>query len=88
MTEKIMGEIYLEREEEIIKNAKDIAEASKGAEKYIFRILYETDEKSVILSEVKRLECEILEHSDAKSCVIIRASMEQLAAIKEIVNKF
>lgn len=47
-----MGEIYLEPEEETIKNVKDIAEASKCAEKYIFRILYETDEKSVILSEV------------------------------------
>lgn len=79
-----MGDIYLEPEEEIIKNAKDIAEASKSAEKYIFRILYEADEKSVVLSEVKRLECEILEHSDAKSFVTIRASMEQLAAIKSL----
>lgn len=84
LTEKIMGEIYLEPEEEIIKNAKDIAEASKCAEKYIFRILYEADEKSLILSEVKRLDCEILEHSDAKSFVTIRASMEQLAAIKSL----
>lgn len=52
MDEISMGEIYLEPEEETIKNVKDIAEASKCAEKYIFRILYETDEKSVILSEV------------------------------------
>lgn len=84
LTEKTMGEIYLEPEEKIIKNAKDIADASKSAEKYIFRIIYEADEKSVILSEIKRLECEILGHSDTKSCVTIRASMEQLAAIKSL----
>ena len=89
LTEKIMGDIYLEPEEEIIKNAKNIAEASKSAEKYIFRIVYEADEKSVILSEIKRLECETLEHSDAKSCVTIKANMDQLTAIKSLdcVNK-
>ena len=84
MTEKTMGEIYLEPEEEIIKNAKEIAVESQTAEKYIFCISYEATEKSVVLSEIKRLECEILEQSDTKTCVTVKASMAQLAAIKSL----
>ena len=84
MTEKIMGEIYLEPEEEIIKNAKEIAEESQTADKYIFCISYEATEKSVVLSEIKNLECEILEQSDTKTCVTVKASMAQLAAIKSL----
>lgn len=84
LTEKTMGEIYLEPEEEIIKNAKEIAMESKTAEKNIFCISYEATEKSVVLSEIKRLECEILEQSDTKTCVMVKASMAQLAAIKSL----
>lgn len=84
MTEKTMGEIYLEPEEEIIKNAKEIAVESQTAENYIFCISYEATEKSVVLSEIKRLECEILEQSDTKTCVTVKASMAQLAAIKSL----
>ncbi len=84
MTEKTMGEIYLEPEEEIIKNAKEIAVESQTAEKYIFCISYEATEKSVVLSEIKRLECEILEQSDTKMRVTVKASMAQLAAIKSL----
>ena len=79
-----MGEIYLAPEEEIIKNAKEIAVESQTAEKYIFCISYEATEKSVVLSEIKRLECEILEQSDTKTCVTVKASMAQLAAIKSL----
>ena len=84
LTEKTMGEIYLEPEEETIKNAKEIAVESKTAEKYIFCISYEATEKSVVLSEIKRLECEILEQSDTKTCVTVKASLAQLAAIKSL----
>ena len=84
LTEKTMGEIYLESEEEIIKNAKEIAVESQTAEKYIFCISYEATEKSFVLSEIKRLECEILEQSDTKTCVTVKASMAQLAAIKSL----
>lgn len=84
MTEKTMGEIYLEPEEEIIKNAKEIAVESQTAEKYIFCISYEATEKTVVLSEIKRLECEILEQSDTKMRVTVKASMAQLAAIKSL----
>ena len=84
MTEKTMGEIYLEPEEEIIKNAKEIAVESQTAEKYIFCISYEATEKSFVLSEIKRLECELLEQSDTKTCVTVKASMAQLAAIKSL----
>lgn len=81
---RIGSEIYLEPEEEIIKNAKEIAEESQTAEKYIFYISYEATEKSVVLSEIKRLECEILEQSDTKTYVTVKASMAQLAAIKSL----
>lgn len=84
LTEKTMGEIYLEPEEEIIKNAKEIAVESQTAEKYIFCISYEATEKSFVLSEIKRLECELLEQSDTKTCVTVKASMAQLAAIKSL----
>ena len=84
LTENLMGEIYLEPEEEMIKNAKDIAEASKSAEKYVFRIIYEASEKSLVLSEMKRMDCEILNQSDSKRCVIVKISMSQLAAIKTL----
>lgn len=84
MTEIITGEIYLEPEEEVIKNAKEIVEKSKNAEKYVCCILYEAAEKSAVLSEIKKLECTILEQSDAKSCVTVRVSKAQLAAIKSL----
>ena len=85
MDDKKMGsEIYLEPEVEKIKNAKEIAQASKNAEKYIFCIKYEATEKEVVLSEIKRLECEILEQSDSKGYIMIEASMAQLAAIKTL----
>ena len=78
------SEIYLEPEKEVVKNAKGIAEASKDAEKYIFCVKYEAAEKAVVLSEVKRLECDVLKQSDSESCVTVRASMAQLAAIKSL----
>lgn len=81
---KMGSEIYLEPEVEKIKNAKEIAQASKNAEKYVFCIKYEATEKSVVLSEIKRLECEILEQSDSKSYVKVEASIAQLAAIKTL----
>ncbi|MBE6762002.1 MAG: DUF3289 family protein [Ruminococcaceae bacterium] len=85
MDEIEMGtEIYLEPEVEKIKNAKEIAVESQTAEKYIFCISYEATEKSVVLSEIKNLECEILEQSDTKTCVTVKASMAQLAAIKSL----
>ena len=84
MTENIMGEIYLEPQEQIITNAEEIAQASENTEKYVFCITYEAAEKAVVLSEIKRLECEILAQSDAKSIVTVRASMSQLAAIKAL----
>ncbi len=84
MTENLINDLYLQPEEEIIKNAKDIAEASKSAEKYVFRIIYEASEKSLVLSEMKRMDCEILNQSDSKSCVIVKISMTQLAAIKTL----
>ncbi len=78
-----MGEIYLEPEK-IIKNAEEIAEKSKNDEKFVFRIQYESAARQVVLAEISRLDCEIINQSDSDSTVTVRISMPQLAAIKTL----
>ena len=78
-----MGGIYLEPEK-IIKNAEEIAEKSKNDEKFVFRIQYESAARQVVLAEISRLDCEIINQSDSDSTVTVRISMPQLAAIKTL----
>ena len=83
MNENTMGGIYLEPEK-IIKNAEEIAEKSKNDEKFVFRIQYESAARQVVLAEISRLDCEIINQSDSDSTVTVRISMPQLAAIKTL----
>ena len=83
MNENTMGGIYLEPEK-IIKNAEEIAEKSKNDEKFVFRIQYESAARHVVLAEISRLDCEIINQSDSDSTVTVRISMPQLAAIKTL----
>ncbi len=83
MNENTMGGIYLEPEK-IIKNAEEIAEKSKNDEKFVFRIKYESAARAVVLAEMSRLDCEIINQSDSDSTVTVRISMPQLAAIKTL----
>ena len=79
-----MGEIYLEPEEEKIKNAAEIATESESMEKFIFTVFYTLSDKEVILSELKRIGAVIVNHTDEDSAVIVKMSMAQLAAIKTL----
>lgn len=83
MNGNTMGGIYLEPEK-IIKNAEEIAEKSKNDEKFVFRIKYESAARAVVLAEISRLDCEIINQSDSDSTVTVRISMPQLAAIKTL----
>ena len=83
MNENTMGGIYLEPEK-IIKNAEEIAEKSKNDEKFVFRIQYESAARQVVLAEISRLDCEIINQSDSDSTVTVRISMPQLVAIKTL----
>ena len=84
LTEKTMGEIYLEPEEEKIKNAAEIAAVSESMEKFIFTVFYALSDKEIILSELKRIGAVIVNHTDEDSAVTVKMSMEQLAAIKTL----
>ena len=84
LTEKTMGEIYLEPEEEKIKNAAEIAAVSESMEKFIFTVFYALSDKEIILSELKRIGAVIVNHTDKDSAVTVKMSMEQLAAIKTL----
>ena len=84
MTEKIMGEIYLEPEEGKIKNAAEIAAVSESMEKFIFTVFYALSDKEIILSELKRIGAVIVNHTDKDSAVTVKMSMEQLAAMKTL----
>ena len=79
-----MGEIYLEPEEEKIKNAAEIAAVSESMEKFIFTVFYALSDKEIILSELKRIGAAIVNHTDKDSAVTVKMSMEQLAAIKTL----
>ena len=81
---EIEQDIYLEPEGNIIKQAKEIAEESRDAPKYNFCITYDFVNSEVVLSEVKRLECEILEQLSFKNTVTVKASFAQIKAIKSL----
>lgn len=84
MDEIGMGEIYLEPEEEKIKNAAEIAAVSESMEKFIFTVFYTLSDKEVILLELKRIGAVIVNHTDKDCAVTVKMSMEQLAAIKTL----
>ena len=84
MDEIGMGEIYLEPEEEKIKNAAEIAAVSESMEKFIFTVFYALSDKEIILSELKRIGAVIVNHTDKDSAVTVKMSMAQLAAIKTL----
>lgn len=50
-----------------MKDTKERVKESKKNEKYIISIMYDASDKSIVLSEIKKLECEILEQPDSKN---------------------
>lgn len=77
-------EIYLEPEEDILKNSNEIMRESESMEKESYIVYYTPGEKEKLVTEIIKIGCVIRGQIDINCSLVVLMTKSQVYAIKKL----